>query len=74
MPLPVTFALQTIATVCMLLAGKVEETPVPLKDVIIASYERMHKNDLAGAQRKVFIFILQILQPSFSIYFFFVFT
>jgi len=54
MPLPVTFALQTIATVCMLLAGKVEETPVTSEDVIIASYERIHKKDLAGAQRKVF--------------------
>ncbi|AEE84199.1 Cyclin family protein [Arabidopsis thaliana] len=43
---------QTIATVCMLLAGKVEETPVTLEDVIIASYERIHKKDLAGAQRK----------------------
>ncbi|CAL9226079.1 unnamed protein product [Arabidopsis halleri] len=43
---------RTIATVCMLLAGKVEETPVALSDVIIASYERMHKKDLAGAQRK----------------------
>ncbi|ANM67617.1 Cyclin family protein [Arabidopsis thaliana] len=42
----------TIATVCMLLAGKVEETPVTLEDVIIASYERIHKKDLAGAQRK----------------------
>ncbi|KAG7616613.1 Cyclin-like superfamily [Arabidopsis thaliana x Arabidopsis arenosa] len=43
---------RTIATVCMLLAGKVEETPVTLEDVIIASYERIHKKDLAGAQRK----------------------
>lgn len=51
----------------MLLAGKVEETPVELEDVIIASYERIHKKDLAGAQREVF-FILLILQLSLSIY------
>lgn len=37
--------LQTIATVCMFLAGKVEETPRPLKDVILVSYEIIHKKD-----------------------------
>lgn len=56
--LPVTFALQTIATVCMFLAGKVEETPRALKDVIIVSYEMIHKKDLAAAQRKVILLIL----------------
>lgn len=29
----------------MFLAGKVEETPRPLKDVIIVSYEIIHKKD-----------------------------
>ncbi|KAL8093382.1 hypothetical protein AgCh_035307 [Apium graveolens] len=43
--------LQTIATVCMFLAGKVEETPHPLKNVILVSYEIIHKKDPAIAQR-----------------------
>ncbi|KAI9122709.1 hypothetical protein K1719_006549 [Acacia pycnantha] len=40
-----------IATVCMFLAGKVEETPRPLKDVILVSYEIIYKKDPAAAQR-----------------------
>lgn len=43
--------MQTIATVCMFLAGKVEETPRPLKDVILVSYEIIHKKDPAAVQR-----------------------
>lgn len=43
--------LQTIATVCMFLAGKVEETPRPLRDVILVSYEIIHKKDPAASQR-----------------------
>ncbi|KAL8145727.1 cyclin-T1-3-like [Apium graveolens] len=42
---------RTIATVCMFLAGKVEETPRPLKDVILVSYEIIHRKDPAAAQR-----------------------
>ncbi|KAG8093264.1 hypothetical protein GUJ93_ZPchr0012g21198 [Zizania palustris] len=42
---------RTIATVCMFLAGKVEETPRPLKDVILVSYEIIHKKDPAAGQR-----------------------
>ncbi|KAH9747484.1 Cyclin-T1-5 [Citrus sinensis] len=42
---------RTIATVCMFLAGKVEETPRPLKDVIIVSYEIIHKKDSTAPQR-----------------------
>lgn len=64
------FILQTIATVCMFLAGKVEETPRPLKDVIIVSYEIIHKKDSTAPQRirqqKVF-FILMLPSPIFSV-------
>ncbi|RWW48721.1 hypothetical protein BHE74_00045205 [Ensete ventricosum] len=42
---------RTIATVCMFLAGKVEETPRPLKDVILVSYEIIHKKDTTAVQR-----------------------
>ncbi|GMI72990.1 hypothetical protein like AT5G45190 [Hibiscus trionum] len=42
---------RTIATVCMFLAGKVEETPRPLKDVILVSYEIINKKDPAAAQK-----------------------
>lgn len=42
---------RTIATVCMFLAGKVEETPRPLKDVILVSYEICNKKDPAAIQR-----------------------
>uniref|UniRef100_A0ACD6A3V4 Uncharacterized protein n=2 Tax=Avena sativa TaxID=4498 RepID=A0ACD6A3V4_AVESA len=41
----------TIATVCMFLAGKVEETPRPLKDVVLISYEVIHKKDPAAVAR-----------------------
>ncbi|KAJ3670070.1 hypothetical protein LUZ60_010394 [Juncus effusus] len=42
---------RTIATVCMFLAGKVEETPRPLKDVIMVSYEILNKKDADAVQR-----------------------
>ncbi|KAI7749905.1 hypothetical protein M8C21_014078 [Ambrosia artemisiifolia] len=42
---------RTIATVCMFLAGKVEETPRPLKDVILVSYEINNKKDPDAIQR-----------------------
>ena len=35
----------------MFLAGKVEETPRPLKDVILISYEIIHKKDPAAIAR-----------------------
>jgi hypothetical protein len=35
----------------MFLAGKVEETPRPLKDVILISYEVIHKKDPAAVAR-----------------------
>lgn len=40
-----------IATVCMFLAGKVEETPKGLRDVIFYSYEIRNKKDPAAVQR-----------------------
>ncbi|CAL1402347.1 unnamed protein product [Linum trigynum] len=42
---------RTVATVCMFLAGKVEETPRPLKDVILVSYEIINKKDTTAAQK-----------------------
>ncbi|WCJ25894.1 Cyclin family protein [Euphorbia peplus] len=42
---------RTVATVCMFLAGKVEETPRPLKDVIQISYEIIHKKDPEAVQK-----------------------
>lgn len=35
----------------MFLAGKVEETPRPLKDVIMVSYEIINKKDPTAAQK-----------------------
>lgn len=48
---PFLHVVQTIATVCMFLAGKVEETPRPLKDVIFVSYEIINKKDPGAAQK-----------------------
>jgi len=60
---------QTIATVCMFLAGKVEETPRPLKDVILVSYEIIHKKDPEAVQRikqKVYSISMIYLARMFS--------
>ncbi|PON63764.1 Cyclin [Parasponia andersonii] len=42
---------RTIATVCMFLAGMVEESPRPLKDVILVSYEIINKKNPTAVQR-----------------------
>lgn len=42
---------QTIATVCMFLASKVEETPCRLDKIVVVAYETMHKSDPCAAGR-----------------------
>ncbi|XP_058091968.1 cyclin-T1-4-like isoform X2 [Magnolia sinica] len=42
---------QTIATASMFLAGKVEETPRLLIDVVVVAYETMYRRDPAASQR-----------------------
>ncbi|KAJ4966725.1 hypothetical protein NE237_018574 [Protea cynaroides] len=42
---------QTIASVCMFLASKVEETPRLLRDVIVVAYDIIYKRDPLAAQR-----------------------
>ncbi|XP_042425563.1 cyclin-T1-2-like [Zingiber officinale] len=42
---------QTIATVCMFLASKVEETPRRLDKIVVMAYETIHKRDPTAASR-----------------------
>uniref|UniRef100_A0A1D1YRN8 Cyclin-T1-3 n=1 Tax=Anthurium amnicola TaxID=1678845 RepID=A0A1D1YRN8_9ARAE len=42
---------QSIATVCLFLASKVEETPCSLSKVIPAAYEMIYRNDPAAVKR-----------------------
>ncbi|XP_042482670.1 cyclin-T1-4-like isoform X2 [Macadamia integrifolia] len=42
---------QTIASVCMFLASKVEETPRLLRDIVVVSYELIYRRDPLAAQR-----------------------
>lgn len=56
----------------MFLAGKVEETPRPLKDVILVSYEIIHKKDPAAVQRikqRVIFLLFFYLSLIFSLFF-----
>eukprot|EP00897_Mesotaenium_endlicherianum_P005676 jgi/Mesen1/5136/ME000255S04112 len=41
----------TIATICMFLAGKVEETPRPIKEIIITAHEIRHRRDSVAVER-----------------------
>ncbi|XP_074584727.1 cyclin-T1-2-like isoform X2 [Curcuma longa] len=43
--------LQTVATACMFLASKVEETPCRLDKIVVMAYETMHKSDPSAAGR-----------------------
>lgn len=45
--------LQMIATACLFLAGKVEETPKPLKEVVRVSYLVQHKQEYERAFRHI---------------------
>ncbi|KAJ6795515.1 cyclin-T1-2-like isoform X2 [Iris pallida] len=42
---------QTIATVCVFLASKVEDTPCYLDKVVIVAYETMYRRDSAAARK-----------------------
>ncbi|CAN6230227.1 unnamed protein product [Urochloa humidicola] len=42
---------QTIATVCVFLASKIEDTPCSLKHVVIAAYETMYRKNPDAAKR-----------------------
>ncbi|CAL9117717.1 unnamed protein product [Musa textilis] len=43
--------LQIIATACLFLAGKVEDTSRPLKDVVLVSYEIIYKKEPSAVQK-----------------------
>jgi hypothetical protein len=45
------YVVQMVATICMFIAGKVEETPRSLRDVILMSYENCFKKDRAAVHR-----------------------
>ncbi|KAG6516546.1 hypothetical protein ZIOFF_027011 [Zingiber officinale] len=42
---------KTVATACMFLASKVEETPCRLDKIVVIAYETMHKSDPSAAGR-----------------------
>ncbi|RLM64249.1 cyclin-T1-2-like isoform X1 [Panicum miliaceum] len=42
---------QTVATVCVFLASKAEDTPCPLDHVVRVAYETMYRRDTVAAQR-----------------------
>jgi len=53
----------TIATACLFLAGKVEETPKSLREVVRVSYLVQHKNEYDFAVKQIH---QQVGRPIFS--------
>lgn len=49
--LPTLYFFQTIATVCIFLGSKIEDTPCQLKHVVIVSYETMYHKNPDAAKR-----------------------
>jgi len=56
-------SVQTIATACLFLAGKVEETPKSLREVVRVSYLVQHKNEYDFAVKRIH---QQVRRPIFS--------
>ncbi len=56
-------SVQTIATACLFLAGKVEETPKSLREVVRVSYLVQHKNEYDFAVKRIH---QQVGRPIFS--------
>lgn len=65
--------LQIVATVCMFLASKADETPCGLDRIVVVAYETMHKRDPAAARRvrqkvlQTFIVLARVTIPVTSV-------
>jgi hypothetical protein len=60
-----TFICQVIATACLFLAGKVEETPKSLKDIVKVAYQVQYSNEKFNISTVIF-FVLISLKFLFS--------
>ena len=61
---------QTIATACLFLAGKVEETPKPLKEIVRVSYLVQHNTECQWAVEQTVHkicskFVARVVSPQF---------